>query len=230
MFIQEMNREEQKYYLTPNDYKKLFLKIKSYLKPHEYFRERIYNIYFDNDYDDLIINSLEKPIYKEKIRLRSYNIPSKKSIVFLEIKKKYNGLVNKRRVILTYEEAKSYLENGIIPSKDKQIMKEIDYCFKKYALKPKISITYDRDSYLAIDDENLRITFDYHIKSSLTNLKLTNLDTEKELNNGYIMEIKTLRGLPNWFTTALSDLKVYPISFSKYGEIYKKLKESALYV
>lgn len=220
-----LNRKEQKYYINNEEYNKLMTKINKYIKPDEYYKEKICNIYFDNSNHELIINSLNQPSYKEKVRLRSYGIPNDNSNVFLEIKKKYHGLVNKRRVILSYKEAKEYIEHRKIPN-NSQIMKEIDYLFQYYQLKPMISITYDRESYVSKDDNTFRLTFDHNLKSSTNKIELSELKNEKNSIDGIIMEIKTLKGMPFWLNEILNELYIYPVSFSKYGEIYKQLKES----
>ena len=169
----------------------------------------------------MIINSLEKPIYKEKIRLRSYGIPKLNDKIFFEIKKKYHGIVYKRRETLTLKKAYDYLEKD--KYNDSQIMKEIDYCFKKYKLEPSLYLAYDRYSYID-EDKNFRLTFDYNIRSRTNDLKLDSGDHGDYLlnNNNYIMEVKCLNAMPLWFCDILSKLKIYPISFSKYGKIYEK--------
>src|SRR5574344_842197 len=143
MIINNFFRKEQKYILSDKQYHKLIESINSYIEKDPYFKETICNVYFDNNNDDLIINSLKKPIFKEKIRLRSYGTPTDNDLVFLEIKKKFGGLVYKRRVTIKYSEAKDYILNKKLPINN-QIMKEIDYYFNYYNLIPKISISYDR--------------------------------------------------------------------------------------
>ncbi len=232
MAITIIDRMEQKYFISFNDYDKLMNRINDKLVKDKYFDERIYNVYFDNDDYDLINKSLEKPIYKEKVRLRSYSKANSNTNVFLEMKKKFDGHGNKRRVDINYLEARNYIDRNIIPDTNKQIMREIDYVFKKNDLKPKISLTYDRLSYAFKDDESYRITFDTNIRYSNKKLDLVDLDDEDcLLNNGYIMEVKTLKGYPVWFIDALNDLKIYPVSYSKVGEAYLRLKErNELYV
>lgn len=222
-----IDRLEQKYYLSDNQYKELINKLDGKISKDLYFNEEICNVYFDNDDYELITTSIEKPKFKEKVRLRSYNKPSIDSIVFLEIKKKYNEFGNKRRVEIRYDDAINYIENGVIPSCDKQIMKEIDYTFKKYKLKPKISVTYDRNAYYLNEDNNVRITFDKDIRYDSGEKYLDDLyDGKRVMDSGYIMEIKTFSGLPLWFNKILVELNIYPISFSKIGKIYMKIKES----
>ena len=232
MAITIIDRTEQKYYVSEDNYQKLMTLLNDKLTKDIYFKERICNIYFDNDNYELISTSLDKPTYKEKVRLRSYNKPKENTTVFLEIKKKYKGKGNKRRIELNYSEALNYIEKGIIPNNiNKQIMNEIDYIFKKYNLKPKISLTYDRYSYYLNEDNSFRITFDYNIKYDNKELYLSNLENANSLlKEGYIMELKLQNGIPLWFSKILNELKIYPTSFSKVGKAYTKLREDDLNV
>lgn len=225
-------RVEQKYLLTETQYKQLLEKAESHLEKDKYFKNTICNIYFDTDNYDLIVESLEKPIYKLKVRLRSYNVPKLNSIVYLEIKNKYKGIVGKRRVKITLNEFYNYLKTGEFPNCNKQIMGEIDYFFKKYNLKPKLYLAYDRLSFYDKDNKSFRITFDQNMRSREEDLKLEYGDAGKLYfkDKKYIMELKTLEALPLWFTKIINELKIYPISFSKYGKIYMKNKEKKQYV
>lgn len=229
MYDKIFRRVEQKYLLKDDDYKKLFSLIEPYLEKDKYYKSNIHNIYFDTKDNDLIINSIEKPIYKDKLRVRSYGTPKMCDTVFFEIKNKYKGTVGKRRVCMTLEDFYNYLEKGIF-DKDNQIMREIDYFIKYYKLVPKIFIAYDRLSYKA-KEEDLRITFDFNLRSRRNHLKLEYGDkADKFFDEDYIiMEIKTLGSLPLWFTHILSELKIYPSSFSKYGNIYQKERISGVY-
>ena len=224
MDINVFKRVEKKYLLSEDLYQKLFEKINNYITVDTYDFSTICNIYFDTD-DYLLVNrSIEKPIYKEKVRLRSYGVPKKNSKVFLEIKKKYKGVVGKRRVSAPLKEFYTYFDTGKYPNVDTQIMNEINYCFKFYNLKPKVFLAYDRYSYKGKDDSNFRITFDKNIRSRTDNLYLENGDNGILLldKNCYIMEVKTLGAYPLWFAQILSELNIYPTSFSKYGNVYKK--------
>lgn len=224
MDINVFKRVEKKYLLSEDLYQKLFEKINNYITVDTYNFSTICNIYFDTD-DYLLVNrSIEKPIYKEKVRLRSYGVPKKNSKVFLEIKKKYKGVVGKRRVSAPLKEFYTYFDTGKYPNVDTQIMNEINYCFKFYNLKPKVFLAYDRYSYKGKDDSNFRITFDKNIRSRTDNLYLEKGDNGMILldKNCYIMEVKTLGAYPLWFAQILSELNIYPTSFSKYGNVYKK--------
>lgn len=226
-------RRETKYLLTQDQYEELMNRIINHLEKDKYFESKICNIYFDTENYDLIMNSLEKPIYKEKVRLRSYDIPTLDDTVFLEIKKKYEGIVGKRRMSIKLRDFYEYLSTGKLESADEQVKNEIDYCFKNYKLYPKLFLAYDRLSYYDKANMNFRITFDRNIRSREKNMNLE-LGDSGELyfkEDMIIMETKVLDAYPLWFTRILSELKCYPTSFSKYGSIYEtKLKEELNYV
>ncbi|MGN0311590.1 MAG: polyphosphate polymerase domain-containing protein [Lachnospiraceae bacterium] len=217
------NRVEKKYLLTPEQYRLLRERIDAYLTEDRYSQYTIRNIYFDNDTDELIRTSIEKPDYKEKFRIRCYDRPDENSNVFLEIKKKCTGVVNKRRIILPYVQAKQFLKTGKAEGADPQITKEINYVITHYGLYPKLYLAYDRLAYFATEDPSFRITFDYNIRSRRENLILSSdEDTELLLEPGYmLMEVKIHNAMPLWFVNILSELEIRNISFSKYGTIYK---------
>ena len=229
MYENIFKRVEEKYLLSKEQYINLFHNINEYIEKDKYFETTICNIYFDNDIDELICTSMDKPIYKHKLRLRSYGIPKKNDDVFLEIKFKFKKIVGKRRIKLKLKEFTKYLKTGEYLRSD-QIMKEIDYFFKLYNLKPSYFIAYDRKSYREINNENLRITIDTNLRSRKENLSLELGDKGKLYfeDQIYIMEIKTLGAMPLWLVKNLSDLKIYPVSFSKFGSIYKKDKEEKI--
>lgn len=217
-------RMEKKYLMSAWQYEQFLEKTKTYLQLDRYGLHTICNIYYDTDDYELIRRSIEKPTYKEKLRLRSYGIPSKQDEVFLEIKKKWKGVVYKRRVSLPLEEAKQYLENGQELHNNGQIEKEIDYFVKFYQPKPKMYIAYDREAFYGKEDENVRVTIDRNIRSREDNLQLESGDFGDLLleENLYVMEIKINAAIPMWLVGILSELEIYPMSFSKYGNIYKK--------
>lgn len=219
-------RVEEKYLLTKKQYQDLFNTINENIEKDEYYEETICNIYFDTDGNDLIIDSMEKPPYKQKVRLRSYGTPKMEDDVFLEIKFKYNDTVGKRRTKLTLKEFNDYINNKTCNQND-QIMKELDYLFSYYKLKPAYFIGYDRKSYVGKENKNLRITVDTKLRSRKTDLSLEKGDTGKLYfdKDIYLMEIKTLGAMPLWLIKKLSAFEIYPASFSKYANIYKKYKE-----
>ncbi len=218
------NRYEKKYLIPEDIYTELRCRLKPYMEEDQYGLHTICNIYYDTPQYDLIRRSIEKPVYKEKLRLRSYGIPKLDSNVFLEIKKKYCKVVNKRRISLTLQEAYDYVEKGICPNADSQILREIDFFLKRYPLKRGIYLAYDRIALYGKEDAQFRVTFDQRIRSRHVQMGLEEGDWGNYLlpKNEYLMESKIMGATPLWFTEILSDLAIYPVSFSKYGNIYKK--------
>lgn len=217
------NRVEKKYILNKTQFNKIkniiYKNIK--LDPYHSKEYTISSIYLDTDNFDLIRKSMEKPIYKEKVRLRIYGVPNLSDEVFLEIKKKYNGHGNKRRIKIKLKEAYEFI-NGKIKI-NSQIGKELDYTIKRNILKPKIYIAYDR---IAFQEKEFRITLDYNIRYRIEDIELEKGDSGNLLGKDlYIMEAKALNAYPKWFIKLLLQEKIYPKSFSKYGNIYKKLKQ-----
>ena len=153
-------RTETKYILTLSQRRALLEKIEQYVKPDEYGESTVCSLYFDTDNHRLIRQSMEKPTYKEKLRLRSYGTPKRDGNVFLELKKKYNGVVYKRRLTLSYNAAMAYIRRSVLPE-DSQIMREIDWAMKYYeGIAPKMFIAYDRTAFYSKQDHELRVTFD----------------------------------------------------------------------
>lgn len=229
MYINNFQRVEEKYLLTSKQKNILLEKIKNYIKEDDFYLTQIHNIYFDTLNNDLIINSLEKPVFKDKFRIRSYGIPKDNDYVFLEMKTKYKGVVGKRRIKIKLNEIDDYLENN--KETNNEILKEIQYYYKYYNLKKVIYIAYDRESYKGIYDNDLRITFDCNLRSRRTQLYFEDKNMIKYFKEDYyIMEIKTLGAIPLWLARILSELKIFPTSFSKYGKIYEyEMKEMMKY-
>lgn len=217
-------RTEKKYLIQQDVLDQFLAAIAPHVEKDVYGEYTICNVYYDTDSDELIRHSLEKPVYKEKMRLRSYGTPKPDDKVFLEIKKKYKGVVYKRRISLKYEEALRYLEQGIKPEKDSQILREIDYFIKFYQPKPKLYLAYDRRAFSGIHEKDLRITVDAKIRSRWDDVRLDAGDYGELLlsEQEFLVEIKTVDAFPLWLTEILADLRIFPVSFSKYGKIYHK--------
>lgn len=218
-------RVEKKYIITEEQYSYIKEKMKEKMVEDRYGKSKICNIYFDTPNYDLISHSIQKPIYKDKIRLRSYNEPKEDDFVFLEIKRKYDGVVSKRRVQLKLEDINKYLLGKNVETTGTQVQNEIDYYFNHYNLKPTMFLSYDRIAYYDKYDKNFRITFDTNIIARSEELILENANEGYRIfeENKYIMELKTLGAIPLWVVEILSDKKIFPCGFSKYGEAYTQL-------
>lgn len=231
MIQRVFRRTETKYLLSEERYKQLLDLIEPYLTKDQYFKNTNCSLYFDDEHNSLAVQSLEKPLYKEKVRLRSYGVPTLDDTVFLEIKKKYDGVGGKRRVPVKLKDFYKWLDSPKtepLSRENPQISAELKYLFENYDLKPKLYLAYDRTSYVDRNDSHFRVTFDKDVRSRLTDLNLESGDKgEMFFKNGEIvMEVKAENAYPLWFVRALSKLRIYPTSFSKYGRVMKRLEEN----
>ena len=232
MAIEVFNRYEHKYKLNKAQFDEIIKVLDEHMELDKYNKDHktytIANIYYDTEDNELIRRSLSKPEYKEKLRLRSYGVPGKDDKVFLEIKKKYDGIVNKRRTTLKLDEAYDFVKTGIKPlQKDymnAQVVNEISYFLKNYNLVPKVYIAYDRLAYFEKDNPDLRISFDINIRSRRYDVALEKGDYgDMLLDDGvYLMEIKTGKAKPMWLCSELSRLGIIRESVSKYGTEYTR--------
>ncbi len=225
-------RYEKKYVITGAQKEKLLSAINGRLVPDEFGESTVCNLYFDTPDYRLIRASMERPVYKEKLRLRSYGIPDENSNVFVELKKKYKGVVYKRRINMTYGEAVDFLCRRNFPRADTQVYGEIAYFMGFYrSLRPTVSIFCDRTAYFSSEDRNVRVTFDRNIRFRNQMLDLsTGSQGVKLLDSGlYVMEVKTLGSVPLWFSSALGELEIYPRAFSKYGKAYEMMFKQLLH-
>lgn len=217
-------RYEKKYLLSLAQYKALRSALEAWMQPDEYGLHTISNIYYDTDDYRLIRGSIAKPVYKEKLRLRSYGVPTADDTVFLELKKKFDGVVFKRRAAMPLWQAAQYLQTGQKP-RDEQILREIDWFLQSYPLSPKVFICYDRIALFGRADHELRVTFDTNIRCRQTMLALDKGAWGAPLlpDGQVLMEIKIHSAMPLWMAELLSVLCIYPCSFSKYGNCYTKM-------
>ncbi len=233
MAIEVFNRREIKYLISQAQFEKMFQEAKKHMNSDRFNLDdrtySIHNVYFDTDNDFFIRTSLEKPVYKHKIRLRSYGKVADNGSVFLEIKKKYKGIVNKRRASVYLNSVTEYVEKGITPADknlNRQVFNEIDYIFKTYpGLRPKVFISYDRFAFFEKGNKDFRLTFDTNIRTRRKDLRL-DIDSYGNLlldEGCWIMEAKAFNAFPLWFAKCLSENNIYSTSFSKYGKEYLKM-------
>lgn len=231
-FTYIFKRVEKKYMLSQEQYEYLMERLGPHMHPDRFYESDIRNIYFDNTDDELIETSLKKPAYKEKLRLRSYGSPEKDSLVFFEIKKKYKGVVYKRRISMTRDDAYRYIQSGELPADlVGNIPVEIDYMIRRYRLFPKAYIGYHRIALVGNNDPQLRITFDSEITSRYNDIRLESEAEGEQLlpENAHLMEIKIPGAMPLWLAHILSEKNIYPQSFSKFGTAHIRRKQQFLY-
>ena len=220
-------RIEKKYLLTEQQYEALLRRIGGHLTPDAYGRSTVLSLYLDTPDHRIIRDSIEAADYKEKLRLRSYGTASADSPVFLELKKKFGGVVYKRRAVMSLREAERYLRSGIKPF-ESQIMSELDWAMRLYG-RPQgaMLIACEREAWFDEAHPDLRLTFDRNIRYR---------EREPGLDRGsagiallprdrVLLEIKTAGAMPLWLAHALDAEGILPGSFSKYGAAYLKSLE-----
>lgn len=216
-------RYEKKYLLDAGGLPALRRRLDPYIEPDEYFQSTVCSVYYDDDSYSLIRRSLDAPVYKEKLRLRSYNVPGPEDPVFVELKKKYKGIVYKRRISMTARQAAAYLAGRAPAPEDGQTVRELDWFLKQNRPVPRAFIACDRTAYRVKGEPELRVTFDENIRWRETQLDLT-AGSQGELltrPGQVLMEWKIPDAAPLWLARMLSELELFPASFSKYGTCYK---------
>ncbi len=232
MAVEVFNRYENKFLTDNTTYNRILdrllddMELDEYSKAHDFYT--ISNLYYDTKDNYLIRTSMSKPLYKEKLRLRAYGVPRLDSKVYLEIKKKFNGLTNKRRTSIRLDAAYDFVATGIKPEitehMNRQVVNEIEYILRLYRPEPKLYLAYDRKALFGRREQDLRITFDTNIRTRRDDLRLESGDRgEALLEPGqWLMEVKVGKSIPFWLSQLLSDYGIYSIGFSKYGREYSQ--------
>ena len=219
-----MKRYELKYILNKEQKDRFLAGLTGHMQADQFGLTSIASLYYDTPDYRLIRTSIEKPMFKEKIRLRSYGLATDSSPVFLELKRKAYGVVYKRRVQSTIPLVKRFFNREGDICAGGQINNELTY-FRDYydSLVPSCLIIYDRTAYFEPGGD-LRLTIDGNPRYRTDQLDLrTSMDGISLLPEGSsILEIKVQDAMPLWLTSLLSEGKIYKTSFSKYGEAYKQ--------
>lgn len=240
MAIESFTRREQKYVISSKQYNTLLSELTPYMRADKYGVNGNYTVtslYFDNPSCKIYYETKNKLPFRQKLRLRVYNNADLNSKAFFEIKQKHKKVVNKRRMVLPLYEAERYLADIGNPlplanyeTSNLQVLKEIDYFRSLYELKPEMIISYDRTALHGIDDDELRLTFDFNLRCRQEDLSLTNgaygdhfIDPDD-----VILEVKVNDSVPLWLTRILQDLACEQRSASKYCTSFELLKERAL--
>ena len=228
-------RFEIKYMIDEAVFEKLMEVMDGYMIADEHGRSTVCSLYYDTPKHLLIRRSLEHPVYKEKLRLRSYGVAKPSDTVFVELKKKFCSVVYKRRIAMTHDKALSYLagngqiaESQIAESQitDSQIASEINYALKIYEnLAPAVLLSYEREAFYARNNHEFRVTFDRNILWRDYDLSLDKgiFGTPILEDQKVLMEVKTDGAIPGWMVDFLTANKLYKTSFSKYGTAYRAI-------
>jgi SPX domain protein involved in polyphosphate accumulation len=215
-------RYEKKYLITPEQGAALREICSRYMTPDKFDEYLVQNVYYDTENWDVIRFSLEKPFFKEKLRLRCYDASREEGELFLELKKKYKGVVYKRRLAIPMKSLSGKTIRDIVSGGSSQISRELDFYMNSNAVRERIYISYMRTAFTEIKDNALRVTFDTDLVFRLDYLDFSYPGGGCGIlpDNKMLMEIKTLGGIPLWMTAALCENRIYPAAFSKYGACY----------
>ncbi len=211
-------RREIKYVITSEQRARLESVMARHMVPDAYGPSTICNLYYDTPTLLLARRSAEHPVYKEKIRERSYGTPGLHTPVYVELKKKYKGIVYKRRCAFQPRQANAFLAGRVRPKT--QIQHELLCAVERYEdLAPTCYLAYDRRGYYAPDNHEFRMTFDENVRARWDDLDLSRGDhgeriLEPELS---ILEVKSLDAMPLWLVDHLDEEHIYKTSYSKYG-------------
>jgi len=215
-------RYEKKYLITEQQHKALERTMSQHMVPDVHGTYLVQNLYYDTEHWDVIRASLDKPAYKEKMRLRCYGMANKHTDFFLELKKKYKGIVYKRRIAIPAQAPAESPIRTIVSKLHSQIAGELAFYLQANNVAEKIYISYRRTALAGLRDGGLRITFDTDILFRINNLRFADPHNGQcVLPDGkMLMEIKMLNGMPLWLAGALSENEIFPTNFSKYGVCY----------
>jgi hypothetical protein len=218
-------RHEQKYLLNAFQYHTLLRVLEEFAHPDEYGLSTVYSIYYDTGNFEIARKALEKSTYKEKLRLRSYGIPRPGDLVYLELKKKFDGVTYKRRIPLPFDGMEKCLDLGPDLTGQNYVFDEIKWFLQYYKPIPQFLISYNRLAFRGREHTALRITFDTHIRGRAGDLDFSQGPGGQTLldEDTYLMEVKTGQSIPLFLTARLTELRIFPLSFSKYRRALENL-------
>lgn len=215
-------RVEKKFLLTSAQAEQLMQDLTAYMVVDQYGEHTIRNLYYDTDDYALIRTSVMKPVYKAKFRLRAYGRKAEDTQIFAELKKKYRGIVYKRRIAATPEELARFLQGETQENADAQIQKELHRYLQEHPIQPKVFLAYERVALYGKEDASLRMTLDRHLRFRTDRLEQFTDDSGTLIcpDDPVILEIKLMHAAPLWLARLLSRHHIYMSSFSKYGTCY----------
>ncbi|WP_142826013.1 polyphosphate polymerase domain-containing protein [Planococcus soli] len=227
MAIEIFCRKEQKYLISKEQYNRLIEEMGNRMrsdKNGDNGKYTVTSLYFENEAKQIYFETKNKLQYRQKLRLRVYGDTDLAGTAFFEVKQKHKDVVNKRRAVIPLAEAYRYLKEGSKGGLDhfhvsnRQVLKEIDYFINYYGLQPEMIVSYDRHALHGVDDEDLRITFDFNLRCRNQDLHLehgTYGDPFIDLNL-VVLEVKVDHSVPLWLVRILQSLDCEQRSASKF--------------
>jgi len=220
------SRNEKKYIITTEQAESLISLMAGHVEVDKYGKYWVQNLYYDTEGWDVIRTSMEKPFFKEKMRLRCYGTLENSDRVFLEFKKKYAGVVYKRRLPLLPQDCSDIRKR--LSEDDSQIAKELAYYINRTGVRERMFISYYRQAFAGLHDAGLRITFDSEISYRLDDFGFNSPGVGHAiLKDAILLEIKTPSNFPVWLAQLLGELGLYTSSFSKYGTCFMEVNRIA---
>lgn len=233
--VKKFKRKERKYALSFLEYQQLMKKVSGNIELDKYGLHRITSLYFDTEDFKFMQDTFWRPSYQEKFRIRAYG-ENDRTEAFLEIKRKFEGITDKRRIKIPMNNLRKYIdyidteEIYFENVEDKHIYSEIQWMFRRLSISPKALITYDRKAFSSLNDSEFRVTFDFDICYSLDSLNIfDDISGYKEHiapELDILMEVKTMGDLPYWLSNTLNELNINEIKFSKYKQVYQRYIKS----
>jgi SPX domain protein involved in polyphosphate accumulation len=216
-------RYEQKYLINRSQYAELSDFLPSLVREDQFGRSTVCTIYYDTDDFTIIRKAQNRPLFKEKLRLRSYGVPGPEDMVFLELKKKFKGITYKRRISLPLAQTRDYQFLHAVSSGSSYVINEINCFLLRYKPTPKVLIGCHRVAFQGLENPSLRITFDTQLRWRQTDLDLSQGHYGESLlqDDVYLMELKVDEAVPLSLSRMMAKLRIFPISYSKYSKAYE---------
>jgi hypothetical protein len=219
-------RYEQKYLLNQFQYDEILRILPEFAREDEFGRSTVYSVYYDTDDYKITKRLFDKSDYKEKLRMRSYGVPRQGDTVYVELKKKLNGISYKQRIPVSFTGTGFFLNPG--PNFNSAYSGEINWFLQYYNPSPKFMLWYDRLAFRGLENKNLRITFDTRVRWRYfaVNSRQEHDGYPLLAENIYLMELKVDNSIPFFLSCLLAKLKIFPVSFSKHKTAYENLRSN----
>lgn len=205
-----------------------FMKLDKYSEMMKDKHYTVRSIYFDTPDYDYYFEKIEGIKHRKKFRIRGYNELTPDSKVFFEIKRKYEIPIFKNRAVTSYDNVcKLFMNQSVekcISNSEKfphavDNVKRFFYHFYSDSLRPVILVIYEREAYLGLIDEKIRVTFDKNLRS-VAFPTIDELYSESRarvaLKDQFILEVKFNDYFPSWMKPIIGILGLKRESASKY--------------
>jgi len=218
----KVQRHELKFYISRSDYENVRHLLGNLMQKDNYQEgDRGYfirSLYFDDALDSSVEEKLDGIERRDKYRLRIYD--TDQDWAKFERKRKENNFVSKTSLTLSKKEAEQIMQGDydFLLERKTKAAGSIYFDLKRKYFRPVVIIDYFRDVY-KLDYNEIRITFDKHIRASTSNLDMFDPNTPTQplqRDDVIIMEVKFNICLPAWFKNFLKFESSVNLAISKY--------------